>query len=440
MNDFDDELRRLLGDERLALTPRADAVGRVVKGAHRRRTVRLVASTAGSVGLVAAVALGSLAATGQFTAAPDLDPAPAGTPTMLLPGPELTPDPVVTMPTATDTGDPTGEPDGDPSGTPSGPTAGAGSETPGTEPVDVSALALFDPAVPFDGVQVRMPLSELQQVPGVQITRLRGDSAFPEFCYGEFRTPSSHGYISLRGAIGGPPDDLMAAYEVSWLVPDVAVRTPEGVGIGSTVDDVLRAYPGYTEIEPGVFTSYIDGLAGTASMWHIETTGGVVSRIVHDGLHNCGDNPQPVDGPTADPDVPVITADGYGPIRIGMSVAELEDVDGVTIDTSDQSATCHGSFTYDDVHGSVSVRRDPDTGEIFDDALQVTTITSDRPLQTPEGVRQGTPLDQVRLVYPNLEVFAEQARAAAGARTYWMFRTAGSDAVVQVMVDAGWGC
>ncbi len=453
MNDFDDELRRIFGDDRLAVPSSTDAVGRIVRGARRRRTMRMVASTAASVGVVAALALGSMAVTGQFSADAGYEPEPAESPAM--PAPELTPDPVTlpapaASPSDTPVGDPTGaatgEPVGDATGDPTGSSAGgadAGGEQPADVPVpaDVSGLPLFDPAAPFDGVQVRMTLAELQQVPGVQITRLRGDSDRPELCYGEFRTERAHGYISLRGAIGDPPEDIMAAYEVATLVPDVPVRTPEGIGVGSLAADVWAAYPETSADDGDDLATVIRGLDGVVSFWQFEVTEGLVSQIVHDGLHNCGANPQPIDGA----DVTVIGPAGLGPIRIGMTLAELQAVDGVQVDTENQVGQCYGSFTHGDTNGWISVRRDLTTegAPVLDEEWRVTMLSSDADVRTPEGIGVGSSRAEVLVAYPGTvegDSSDPYVPVPGEPGMWWSFNFGGTDHITSFFLDGGQNC
>lgn len=440
MNDYDDELRRLLGDDRLALTPRADAVERVVKGAHRRRTARLVASAAGSLGVVAALAIGSMAVTGQFSAGPTVDPGPADSPTMLLPGPAISTEP--TTPTTTPpspSGDPTGGPSGGPAGEQPGPGGTDGSQA-GDEPVDVSGLPLLDPGGLFDGVRVRMPLSELEDVPGVQITRLTGDSEFPELCYGEFRTERAHGYISVRGVVGSPPDDLMAAYEVATLVPDVAVRTPEGVGVGSRLADVRQTYPDYTELASGAYSVPIDGLAGVGSIWRIENADGAVSRIIHHGAHTCGPDPQPYE----EPDLPVFDPAGLDGVQVGMTLAELEALGGVDIDTTQQGGACYGSFTRGEVSGWISHRREFPAGDSLDTSeWRVTVIRTDADVQTPDGIRAGSPKSDVLTAYPGLvegDTFDSYTAVPGRPDLRWVFDFGDDYRVANFHLDGGQNC
>ncbi|SDU87489.1 hypothetical protein [Jiangella alkaliphila] len=452
MNDFDDELRRIFGDDRLAVPSSTDAVGRIVRGARRRRTVRMVASTAASVGVVAALAVGSMAVTGQFSADAGYEPEPAESPAMLAP--ELTPDPVTlpapaASPSETPVGDPTGaatgEPAGDVTGDPTG--SSAGGADPGGEqptdvpvPVDVIGLPLLDPAAPFDGVQVRMTLAELQQVPGVQITRLRGDSDRPELCYGEFRTERAHGYISLRGAIGEPPEDIMAAYEVATLVPDVPVRTPEGIGVGSLAADVWTAYPETSADDGDDLATVIRGLDGVISFWAFEVTDGLVSRIVHDGLDNCGANPQPYE----EPDLPVFDPAGLEGVQIGMTLAELEALGNVEIDTTHQGGACYGSFVRGQVSGWISHRRDlSGDGSIDDSEWRVTVLRSSAEVRTPEGIRVGSTRSEVLAAYPGLiegDSFDPYVTVAGRPDLQWVINFAGGDLVDNFHLDGGQNC
>ncbi|WP_053206989.1 hypothetical protein [Jiangella muralis] len=249
MNDFDDDLRRLLGDDRLALTPRADAVDRIVRGARRRRAARLAATAAGTVGLVAAVTVGSFAVAGQFTAAPD-PVQPAETPSVPTPTPTPTPEPSLT------------------------PTAAA--------PVVVY------PNEGIDGFTVGTKLADLEDIDGVEITRFTPEDGYSELCYGEYRSPSAHGYISTRGAFGSVPDDLDPFYEVSTMHFDVPVVTPEGITAGSSANEVLAAYPGAAQFDlADGYRAEFQGEQNIVRAWEFSAVDGVVAEVVMDGLPAC---------------------------------------------------------------------------------------------------------------------------------------------------------
>jgi hypothetical protein len=328
MNDFDDELRRILGDERLSLNARADAVGRIVKGAQRRRTTRMVASAVGSVGLVAAVAVGSVAVSGQFTAAPN--PGPAATPTTLespeTPTVEQTPATPNSLvkPDATETEEavepPTGEtpdtppdeeteapPASDPggeTGTDTGTETGdeTGSETgadPGTEDPAAGKTVVY-PNEGIDGFTVGTPLTELETIPGVVITPYEPGTGYHEACYGEYRSANAHGLISVRGSWGEYPDDLRPHFEVATMHFDIPVATPEGIADGSTESDVLTAFPQAWPTSDGTYRAEFYGENIIVRAWHFLMSGGEVTEVVMDGAAQC--DRQPVLDPPAGSD------------------------------------------------------------------------------------------------------------------------------------------
>src|SRR5690348_3337808 len=71
MDDLDDELRELLGSDRLDVPVRADAEEIIVAGARRLRRRRIVAATAsGALGVVAAIVAGFVLAGGTPDAMP----------------------------------------------------------------------------------------------------------------------------------------------------------------------------------------------------------------------------------------------------------------------------------------------------------------------------------------------------------------------------------
>lgn len=120
-----------------------------------------------------------------------------------------------------------------------------------TPPSDPS-LPLLDPAAAFGDVQIGMSIDELEALPGVDITEFTAEEGRDDYCFGEWATETGSGYISLRGSWGSipeAPDDLRAAYEVTTIVPNVAVNTVEGITVGSTVADLRAAYG--ERLDPG---------------------------------------------------------------------------------------------------------------------------------------------------------------------------------------------
>lgn len=449
MNDFDDELRRLLGDDRLGLTPRADAVGRIVKGAHRRRTIRVVASAAGSVGLVAALALGSVAVSGQFSAGPD-EPQPADTPTALLPGPEeMRPDATV-RPT-----------------TPVTPPASPGSEA--TDPADPdddgegsgspdSNQIVLDPNVGIDGFTVGTPLAELEALDGVELTPYGPERGISNMCFGEYASTWAHGTISVRGSWGEYPDDPTPYYEVATMRLDVPFVTPEGIGIGSTEADVFAAYPSAIRYANGDLGADLGDQ--TIRSWVFSITDGLVSQAMLDGVDRCSDPaddgdepdlPQPTGGPgDFEPGGYRVHGDeAFGPARLGMTVAELRQLDGVRITEGAVDGFCYGTFEYEHLYGLISVRRDlrGDSAPVpaqSENDYRVTFIRSSAPASTtPLGLGPGSSLESVRQAYPGLvegDTFDPYVPDATNPAVRWVFQTNGDGTVSQLAVDAGQNC
>ncbi|WP_116947172.1 hypothetical protein [Jiangella endophytica] len=447
MSDFDDELRRLMGDDRLGLTPRADAVGRIVKGAHRRRTVRVVASAAGSVGLVAALAIGSMAVSGQFSAGPH-EPQPAVSPTGLLPGPkELGPDAIV-RPT-----------------TPASPPASPDSET--TEPADPgeegsgppdSNQIVLDPDVGIDGFTVGTPLADLQALDGVELTQYGPERGISNMCFGEYASTWAHGTISVRGSWGDYPDAPTPYFEVATMYLDVPFVTPEGIGIGSTEADVFAAYPSASRYANGDLGADLGDQ--TTRSWVFTITDGLVSQAMLDGVDRCSDPaedgdepdlPQPTGGPgDFEPGGYRVSGDqAFAPVWLGMTLAELRQLDGVQITEGAVDGLCYGSFEYEHLFGLISVRRDfasegnPAPAQSESD-YRVTMISSSVPASTtPLGLGPGSSLESVRQAYPDLvegDTFDPYVPDGYNPAVRWLFQTNGDGTVARLAVDAGQNC
>ena len=141
---------------------------------------------------------------------------------------------------------------------------------------------------------------------------------------------------------------------------------------------------------------------------------------------------------------------GFGGIQIGMTIAELEALDGVSVTpfSEDEGGTeyCFGSFESAQVNGMISVRaamgEEPRPAESPEDFV-VTTITPQVPVVTPEGVGWGSGLDAVRDAYPQLEegdTFAAFAYLDAGNDLRWVFDDHGTDTIASVTLDGGQIC
>ncbi|SDU87510.1 hypothetical protein [Jiangella alkaliphila] len=454
MNEFDDELRRLLGDDRLALTPRADAVDRIVRGARRRRAARLAATTVGSVGMVAALTVGSFAVADQFTAGPDAV-GPAGTPS------GATDDPTTPAPTTT---------------------------TP-AEPVMVY------PNEGIDGLTVGTKLADLENLDGVEITRFEPEDGYTELCYGEYRSANAHGYISTRGTFGVTPDDLNPYYEVSTMHFDVPVATPEGITPGSSESDLLAAYPNldlFGKPDNGHRATF-EGEDIIVRGWEFTMAGGVVTEIMMEGLQQChrapildpptggdeggegdetGEEPQDPPAGTEPPNDETGADEGtetgtetpggetdaswrvegediFAPIRLGMTLTELQAVDGVVITPmEDEFGVCHSRFELgDDVSGWVSVRSDwvteAERAE-SDDDYRVTAVTSlAAGLTTPLGIGPGSTIEQVREAYPDVregDTFDPFVADPGNPAVRWIFLSSDGETVSGLGLDAGQIC
>ncbi|PZF79225.1 hypothetical protein [Jiangella anatolica] len=231
MNDVDNELRRILHDDRLALTPSAGAVETIVRGARRRRTSRAAATAVGSAGLAAVVTVGAFAVTGQFGGDTDgLQPA---------------------------------------------------APAPDAEPVVVY------PNEGIDGFTVGTKLTELEGIEGVEITAFTAADGYGPLCYGEYRSENAHGFISTRGTFGEVPADLTPHYEVATMHFDVPVATPEGITAGSSDADVLAAYTAAFAVEDGIRAELDDGGRIIVRAWEFPLDKDEVSEVVLDGAANC---------------------------------------------------------------------------------------------------------------------------------------------------------
>ena len=164
-----------------------------------------------------------------------------------------------------------------------------------------------------------------------------------------------------------------------------------------------------------------------------------------------------------DPDRLVLEpAAGFGGVRLGMTVGELEQVAGIKISEfppeGGRTEYCYGSYESDQVSGLISVPRGDGSLEPArsDDDFVVTTLSPGAPVETPEGVSVGAPVDDVRRAYPDLEVTPGFATVevpgftipspTGSSQVSWIFGglyengSGSGDVVEAVSLDAGQMC
>lgn len=221
--DIHDELDRLFADERLELRPRPGTVVSVLRGARRRRTRRIVATTAGSIAAGAAAMAIAFTAVGFGPAADRLAPAaPSIAEGERRAAMEEAEKAVHEAAIARDKAHREAE---------------AEAEALEPNPRDLlPGVPVLDPVEGIDGIRLGMTLDELREVPGVEFS----DNGRSELCHGTFSTDRVEGAISVLG--GGEP----ARSEDDFVVTAIwggDVQTPEGVGPGVTMAEVAEVYP-----------------------------------------------------------------------------------------------------------------------------------------------------------------------------------------------------
>lgn len=247
MTNFDDEMRRMFADRRIGQVPNPPSVADLVQGASRRRTRRVVVSAVSAAGVVAAVAVGATALVDfTNTASPDVVPAVTSTST-------ADPTPPPSEPTEDPTVDPT-TPPSDPSTDPSEPSDPPDETEPpddSTDPAD-DDVPVLDPEAGYDGVELGMTLRELRQVEGIEIEEFTADQGRNDACYGTYRIGEVSGLIGIPGTDEqADPEDL---FMVASLAFDGPFQTPEGITVGSSLEEVQTAYS-YLSREPNYATA-----------------------------------------------------------------------------------------------------------------------------------------------------------------------------------------
>ncbi|HEY2057559.1 MAG TPA: hypothetical protein VGH57_04215 [Amycolatopsis sp.] len=247
MNESEDELeqqlRALFADERLGVEPTAGAGPAIVAGARRRRQrQRVMMASTGAVCALGIVAGGLTAfrlhtqnGTTQITASqltasetPVLTPAPeppSSVPTVAAPPPAAPPS--AEMHASTELRPP--------------PRHGA--STPTDAPAKITSGSLLT-ADGLGGLKLGMTETQLADQ-GIKLTNAK--------------QTANCTYYDVQGA--GVPAATALVSPSSGVVlvkPDGAAHTPEGVGSGSSKDDVLASYPG-TSVESGGLVAPVGG-------------------------------------------------------------------------------------------------------------------------------------------------------------------------------------
>ncbi|WP_328605644.1 hypothetical protein OG943_37470 [Amycolatopsis sp. NBC_00345] len=247
MNESEDELeqrlRALFADERLGVEPTADAGPAIVAGARRRRQRQrvLMASTGAvcALGLVAGgltvFRLHAQDNTAQIVASqPTVGDAPVLTPTPESPS---------STPIAADPPPPAPPSEEIHTSTKARQPSRPGAPTHADPPAKVTTGSLLT-ADGLGGLKLGMTETQLADQ-GITLTNAK--------------QTSNCTYYDVQGA-GVPAATALVSPSSGVVVvkPDGAAHTPEGVGSGSSKDDVLASYPG-TSVQSGGLVSPVGG-------------------------------------------------------------------------------------------------------------------------------------------------------------------------------------
>nr|WP_243870014.1 hypothetical protein [Amycolatopsis granulosa] len=221
---------------------RPDAEQRVVAGARRRRRHRRTAAavSGGALTMVALTAIGIALAgvgAGRTETLPATNPPVPAVPTTAAPvsgepvpgGPVLPPPSGNAVPPSASGG----------AMSSSATVPGSGSRTPppssSSAPASKQRPASTDPTIgPSGWGRLVLGMSEAQAVATDEFDMSEGVSGSP-----------CHRYWLRNG--GSSPVDISPSYGVARISAKPGVTTPEGIGVGSTDDEVMAAYPSATK-------------------------------------------------------------------------------------------------------------------------------------------------------------------------------------------------
>lgn len=233
-DEFDAELRRLFDDERLSVRPRAGAEQAIVAGAQRVRRRRTVLASGGGTLAVAALVVGTVALTGNSTQGGQVPPLAADTTSSaeasatMVP-PQSSPSSPSTAPTEPTTSSTATSP---PSRTETSPTSRDSSSPAPTSKSRDTPMVTGPELGPqgYSGLRLGMPLAEAKAT-----GKLVEKDSDPTTGCQTYQLKEGSGVVSGVA--------ISAAKGVAVFTANRA-RTPEGVGPGSSEEDVKAAYPG----------------------------------------------------------------------------------------------------------------------------------------------------------------------------------------------------
>ena len=273
MVNVEDELTRLFTDDRLDVPVRPGAQASVLAGAQRRRNRRRAAAvTCGSLAVVAVavvgVAIGGAGPARHDTLPAINPPATSALPSEVpLPGPPPVPLESGAVPPPTITSAPSSR-----TGAPSSTRSPSSS----TGPVIRSVLraASTDPTIgPAGWGRLTLGMAERAAVATDEFDVSKGYSGSP-----------CHRYWLRNG--GNTPVDVSPTAGVARIDARPGVTTPEGLGPGSTDEQVLAAYPKATVSGPTI-TAPVPGNNGAVYVFNTDATHEIVSLRLELARHNC---------------------------------------------------------------------------------------------------------------------------------------------------------